>query len=306
MRKIWVSACSSRAASIRSRASSCGGEKSAARSSPARRWCWCREWLGCAGRMDQLPGLGHELDVDQRARRIFEVPDIAAGILRGDFLSHLARVGRMRWRLARRGQAGVAISVSTRAHNFSCARHQPRPRQRHMLPGPAFAWRDNRRRISKLTAAGPLLPLGRSRMSTSYKRARRGGRGERRDQPLRQPRKIKRGRQFLFAIRTLHALRHVIDEHQIEIGAGGHFPSAQLAQRDHGEFGARHAPGAYGKLGFHHGEKPRDHAFGDAGKAGPARSAWAASLTNCTPTRKLSSRAKRRAPSSALRKRRSS
>ena len=43
--------------------------------------------------MHQLQGLGDEFDIDQSARRIFQIPAIAAGILRRHLLAHVARIG---------------------------------------------------------------------------------------------------------------------------------------------------------------------------------------------------------------------
>jgi hypothetical protein len=63
-------------------------------------------------RMDQLQGLSEEFDIDQSTGRIFQIPAIAPGILRGDLFPHIARVGQDKRAVARRGQTGGDFGFS--------------------------------------------------------------------------------------------------------------------------------------------------------------------------------------------------
>ena len=90
------------------------------------------------GGMNELQILRDELDVDQAAGDVFEIPAIALALLARDRLAHLDHVGG-RPPAASRGRHSTArITLSTRAANSGLARNDARARQRHVLPGPGL------------------------------------------------------------------------------------------------------------------------------------------------------------------------
>ena len=153
------------------------------------------------------------------------------------------RAGGRRWRCAAR------IAASTRARSARRAGDHARAGERHALPGPGVA-------LGAVVALeggrarpppGPLLPDGRSRMSTAnigptgVRRGQRGDEGvHRADEPL-AGRAAGAG-----AAAFRDVVRMVIDEHQVEVGAGHHLPRAGLAEQHH-DHGRRRAPGRSGR-----------------------------------------------------------
>ena len=111
-------------------------------------------------------------------------------------------------------------------------RHHARARERHVLPGPGLA----------LLIGGEAADLGGERAGAAgrtqphvdlVERAVIGLRGQRVDQPLRQPSEILRAIERTFSVRFRMLAVEVVDQDQVEIGASGHLAAAELAHGQH-------------------------------------------------------------------------
>ncbi len=157
------------------------------------------------------------------------------------------RAGGSGFRAGRCGAVGGEIR--------HCPAIDPRPGQRHMLPGPGIAFLI----AAKALEAGgdrPGIAGGAQPHIDVVKLALAGGRGDGGDQALRQPRVVMDGRERLWPVgmQIVPALalefgRRVIDEDQVDIGADGQLAAAELAQR--------HRRQARGRAGGHAGGRTR-------------------------------------------------
>ena len=93
-----------------------------------------------------------------------------------------------------------------------------------------------------------------------------GRRRDRRDQPLRQPREIVRWRERLFPVGLLGVGVVIIEQDQVDVGAGGQLAAAELAKAQDRHPGARHAAMAPGEFGAHRVERRGDRQVGEIGK----------------------------------------
>ena len=120
------------------------------------------------------------------------------------------------------------------------ARDDPRPRQRHVLPGLRFRGlvelegRELRRQR-------PLAPGGAQPQIDFVELSRLGRRGQRGDQALRQARVIDDGAERPRAVGFAGVGGKIVDHDQIEIGGRGHFARAELAHGEDGDAPAPHA-----------------------------------------------------------------
>ena len=111
------------------------------------------------------------------------------------------------------------------------SRNHPRPRQRHVLPGPGFAFLvvgkgidPRRQRPGAARRPQPHVDV--------IEHAVIGPRRERRDQPLGEPRKILRAVQRPFAVGIGTVLVEIIEQDQVEIGGRRHLAAAEPAHRE--------------------------------------------------------------------------
>ena len=143
-RRIWVRSCSSLVAGIRT--SACAGARSPASRSLRKAstvfWSSTSGWLGG---VDELQVLGDELDVDEAAAHLLQVPDVVGALLLGDALAHVDDVGG-------------DLRLVARHRRARCAP----PRRRERAARPVRQWRGR--------ASAPCAP--RSRRSSSGSRRR--------------------------------------------------------------------------------------------------------------------------------------
>ncbi len=66
-----------------------------------------------------------------------------------------------------------------------------------------------------------------------------------------------------------HALRMVVDQHQVEVGAGHHFPPARLAEQHHRHRAAAHPAEALREIGEHRPRQRGQRGIGQRGAAQP-------------------------------------
>ena len=111
--------------------------------------------------------LRDEFDVDEAACDELQVPGVPVALLPGDQFAHRAHFGGHLLWLARGGEDGGDRGFDLPGQ-ARLARHDPRPRQRHALPGLGFAGSDRSVKAENCVASGPLRPEGRSLRSTSY------------------------------------------------------------------------------------------------------------------------------------------
>ena len=87
--------------------------------------------------MDQLQVLRDELDIDQPARGVFQIPDVVLALLQRDRAAHLGDVVGDDPAVADAGQ-DTADDILDAGAERGRGRNDARARQRHMLPGPGF------------------------------------------------------------------------------------------------------------------------------------------------------------------------
>ncbi len=221
------------------------------------------------GRVAKLEILGDELDVDQAATPVLDIPRIARRMFAGDAAAHVGDVGDEFWG-APRPRQDFADSSADAPAELGRAGNRPRAGERHVLPCPG--------RVAAI-ADEPLAvrgdrPFG-ARGAEPHvdfiEAALAGERGHRVDEPVAEPRVIERRRQWAFAVGDIDRARHVIDEDQVEIGRHRHFAPAELAQRDDHELGARQPAVLADEVGFDRGKQRHQHALGDIGQRRPGR-----------------------------------
>ena len=143
---------------------------------------------GRCGGVNELQILRDELDIDQPAGDVFEVPAVAVALLGRD------RAGASRPR-RRRPPRHRAAGAAPRGSRPRPARRRPataettRARQRHVLPGPGLVLLIAREAVD-LGGERPGAARGPQPHVDLVEHAVVGLRGERADQPLRQPREI--------------------------------------------------------------------------------------------------------------------
>ena len=115
--------------------------------------------------MAELQELRGELDVDQAAGTIFQIPQPVAGELLGDAGAHVGHILGDLPRVAGLADDGADAALGP-LHGSGRTRDGAGPGQRHMLPGPG-ALGLVAQESPEVEAIGPWLPDGRSRMSTS-------------------------------------------------------------------------------------------------------------------------------------------
>ncbi len=181
-------------------------------------------------REGQLQILRGELDVDEPARGELQVPDVAVALFLGDERAHGARFLRGPGSVAlpsqrpphRRGDVGAETRI---------AGDEAGAGQRHMLPGLRLVLLVELER-RELGRERSLAPGGPEPHVDLVEPARLGRRGQGRDQPLRQPRIVKRRAQPLPTVRIARVSGKIVDEDEVEIGGRGHLARAELAERD--------------------------------------------------------------------------
>ena len=130
--------CSSRAAGSRASAAAGSSTPASARFSKASTVFWLST-LRVRRRMDELQVLGDELEVDQPAAHLLQLPEIVAC----PSPCRCARACRARRRRSWRGRAARSSDVADGRLDARAQRRRPRDdaraRQRHVLPGPGLA-----------------------------------------------------------------------------------------------------------------------------------------------------------------------
>ena len=120
---------------------------------------------GVVGGVNQLQILRDELDIDQPAGHVFEIPSLAVAFLGRDRLAHFDDVGGDHLGIAWPAQHRADQRLDARG-KWRRGRDDPGARERHVLPGPGFVFLIARQNRRCWVASGPERPDGRSRMST--------------------------------------------------------------------------------------------------------------------------------------------
>ena len=247
--------------------------------------------------MYQLQGLGNEFDIHQPAGRIFQVPDIAAGKCLGHAHAHVPRIGNYDRGVARLCQPVADFRRNLRLQRSAAPRSAARASAPY-VPRSSFRWRDIRRSSSGLRRPGPCCRWGAaayppritcpppSAWSGPQSAAAPGARNTRAaasawdhptsPQPAARHRRNTRSRSELAVISRP--------------------PNLPIATTANPDPAIRPALAASASSTL--GNSPAITHSAISASAGPAASALATPSTICTPTRKIASRAKRRAPSS--------
>ena len=91
------------------------------------------------GGVHELQVLGDELEVDEAAAHLLELPGVARALLLLDARAHVADVGGGLGPVARLVRSTSRMAVSTAAPQRRRAGDDAGPGQRHVLPGPGLA-----------------------------------------------------------------------------------------------------------------------------------------------------------------------
>ena len=189
------------------------------------------EQVGPRRGVAQRQVLGDEVDVEQAAGQVLEVPRALGRHVAGDAVAHVGDVAHQRRGIARpaeRGPDDVRQPLDQARRSVDHAR----ARQRHVLPGPGrlrmVALEALERIGERPGAAGRAQPH-----VDLVERALVGEGGERRHDLGAEPRVVLGRRQRLRAVRRLEAGRDVVDEDQVEVGGGRHLAAAELAHAQH-------------------------------------------------------------------------
>ena len=196
----------------------CGGSTPASPSAASAAAVLALQHFRRATRLAQQQVLHGEFEVDQPAAAGCADPRATA---RG-WPRRCAGACRRRRRPAGPGRAvgsaSRAIAASIRSAQHRIAGDRPRPGQRHVLPGPGrFALISGEGRQARGDRPGC---AGRPQPHIDLVEPALGGRrGDRRDQPLAEPRVIGRDRQRARAGRAGRVVRRrVVDQDQVEVG----------------------------------------------------------------------------------------
>ena len=169
--------------------------------------------------------------------------------------------------------------------------------QRHVLPGPGFL----------RLVAGKGIDVGRDRPGIAggpqaevdlVEAALRGRRRKRREQALRQPGEIEAAGQRPRAVGGGRIVGEIVEEHEVEVGGGGHLAAAELAHGDQ-----RHPAAAscgHARASNSRRAAARSAAAITSASSAKARPAWRAPIVPAstrTPIRKVCSWPKMRARS---------
>ena len=199
--------------------------------------------------MHELQILRDELDVDQAAGCVFEVPRIGVAFLLGNGAAHFDDVGGDGTRVALAAEDFVDHRVDAGGESLR-RRHDARARERHVLPGPGLAF----------LVAFKAADLRRQRTGTARRpqphidlieRAVIGVHGQRADQALRQPGEILRAVERPLAVGIRIVVVEIVNHDQIEVGARGHFPGAEPTEREDRGLLAADAAVCGGEILFH-------------------------------------------------------
>ena len=174
------------------------------------------ENFGLVGGVDQLQILRDEIDIDQAAGGVFQIPDVVLALLQRDGAAHVGDVAGDAGAVARPRQHAADDALDPRAKRRR-RRDHARARQRHVLPGPGLAF---------LIVGEGIDPRGQrpgaARRAQPHvdvvEHAVIGPRREGADQPLGQPRKILRAVQRSLAVGIRMLVIEIVEQDQIEIG----------------------------------------------------------------------------------------
>ncbi len=227
----------------------------------------------CAGRASrgqQQRRLHDELDLDLAARRSFT----SHGPCGGRSRSMRARMAAASARIAAGSAAAIASAIagSDRGAQGGRAGDHPGAGQRHALPGPGVVGVVAAERGE--ADGDRALVAGRAQPHVhGIQRPVDAGRRQRGDQAwaARMNYWLAGSRRGAVALRGVG--RVVVDQHQVEVGAGHHLPPAGLAQQHHGHAAAGDAAVALGVAGQHAGQQHGQRRVGQGGAGSPAASA---------------------------------
>ena len=177
----------------------------------------------------ELQILGDELDIDECAGRVFEVPGIGVALLRGDRGAHLDHVLG--------DGALVALAAEHVADRGRRARGESRrsaddarARQCHVLPSPGLAF----------LVTDEAFDLGRQRTGAAgrpqphvdrIEHAVIGLHGQRADQALGEPREVLRAVERTLTVGLRMCGVEIVDDNEVEVGRRRHLPRAEPAER---------------------------------------------------------------------------
>ncbi len=167
-------------------------------------------------RVAQLPVLSQELQVDEAAAQVLDLPDGAGLVLLRDPPAHVGDIRQEVVAVALGRQDGRDLVLQPLAETVF-ANDYARPGQRHVLPRPGLALL-----VAAETLEGngerPGVPGGPQARVDLVELPLAGERGHGADVSLRQAPEVGAGRQRFFAVRLLGVFGHLIDEYQVEIG----------------------------------------------------------------------------------------
>ena len=172
--------------------------------------------------------LGHEVDVEQTAGQVLEVPPALGRRMLGDTVAHVGDVADQRRGVTLAAKGGLHV-LGQAFDQFHRAVDHAHPRQRHVLPRPRrlrVIGFESLQRIGERPGA-PRRPQAHVDL---VERALVGVGGQRRHDLLAESGVVLDRRQGLRAVGHFHAGRYVVDEDQVEVGSGRHLAAAELAQ----------------------------------------------------------------------------
>ena len=222
--------------------------------------------FGVAVGVPELQVLGDELDVDQAAAHVLDVPNDVGAVLVAHALAHSGHVAEQLVGVAPARQ-GVADHLFHLRLEGRRAGDDAGAGECHVFPGPGGV----------LVIADKRLQAGRDGPGTARRTqahvhfveaALRGRCRHRVDEPLGEPGEVLGQCQRNGAVGGLGVVRCVVDEDDIEVRRWRHFTAAQLAQRHHEHSGPRHVAVLAGEFVLDPRRQEAEDDVGDVAQGG--------------------------------------
>ena len=206
--------------------------------------------------------LSDEFEIENAAPHMLEAPPVLSPAFVVDPLPHGGDVGEQRIGIAWRAE-DRPNPVHHRRAELTVAGHRPRPRERHVLPGPGVLFMvaaegggfgGNRPRAAR--GAQPGIDLVESTLG--------GVRAESIRQALAEACVVVARRKPLGTVGLhIHPALGAIDEDHVEVAVEGHLAAAELAQAEDREGRAPYRAVPPREFLLHPGQQRRDYRIGD-------------------------------------------
>ena len=208
-----------------------------------------------------------ELQVDQAARDQLQIERALGRLVAVEPRPHVGHVAAGRGLVAGLAE-NVADGVADLVAELRIAGDRPRPGQRHALPGPgvgrlvaAEGIDARRQRPHVARRAQAEIDLVQDALAHLH--------GQRRDQPLGQPGEIQPRGERLVAVRFLDIRVVVVEQDQVDVGAGGQLAIAQPPHAEQRQPRAGHPAMLLGKGIADRLQRGVQHHIGDVGEGRP-------------------------------------